>query len=146
KVEPLLVAFDSQLKIFHTSLDDDASCEHHKRDVKGESFLNAIPFHNLEIPDSNDPPLGVYIKSIFSVNSETVELLTFTPPVRDSPKSVHVLVYWILQLAMSYSNHDLKLKVSSAEKTIQDAERIEQWVDHLHLFQTPDMRVRPSER
>nr|GEW59006.1 hypothetical protein [Tanacetum cinerariifolium] len=40
KVEPLLVAFDSQLKIFHTSLDDDASCNHPKRDVKGETFLN----------------------------------------------------------------------------------------------------------
>nr|GFB20088.1 hypothetical protein [Tanacetum cinerariifolium] len=40
KVEPLLVAFDSQLKIFYTSLDDDASCEHPKRDVKSETFLN----------------------------------------------------------------------------------------------------------
>nr|GFC84135.1 hypothetical protein [Tanacetum cinerariifolium] len=81
KVEPLLVAFDSQLKIFHTSLDDDASCEHPKRDVKGET---------------NDPPLGVYIKSRFSINSETVELLTFTPPVRDFPKSVLVIVYWLI--------------------------------------------------
>nr|GFA51158.1 hypothetical protein [Tanacetum cinerariifolium] len=95
-VEPLLVAFDSQLKIFHTSLDDDASCKHPKRDVKGETFLNAMPFYNLEIRDSNDPPLGVYIKSRFLVNSETVELLTFTPPVRDSPKSVLVIVYWLL--------------------------------------------------
>nr|GEX04215.1 retrovirus-related Pol polyprotein from transposon TNT 1-94 [Tanacetum cinerariifolium] len=40
KVEPLLVAFDSQLKIFHTSLDDDAFYEHPKRDVKSEMFLN----------------------------------------------------------------------------------------------------------
>nr|GFD35982.1 hypothetical protein [Tanacetum cinerariifolium] len=49
-------------------------------------------------------------------------------------------------LARSCSNYDLELEVSSAEKTIQDAERIEQWVDHLHLCQTPDMRVRLSER
>nr|GEX28284.1 hypothetical protein [Tanacetum cinerariifolium] len=40
KVEPLLVAFDSQLKIFYTSLNDDASCKHSKRDVKIELFLN----------------------------------------------------------------------------------------------------------
>nr|GFD06797.1 hypothetical protein [Tanacetum cinerariifolium] len=40
KVEPLLVAFNSQLKIFHTSLDDDASCKHPKRDIKSETFLN----------------------------------------------------------------------------------------------------------
>nr|GFD36689.1 hypothetical protein [Tanacetum cinerariifolium] len=50
------------------------------------------------------------------------------------------------QLARSCSNHDSKLEVSSAEKTIQDAEKIKQWSDHLHLFQTPDIRVRPSER
>nr|GFB00761.1 hypothetical protein [Tanacetum cinerariifolium] len=59
-------------------------------------MLVAIPFHNLEIRDSNDPPLGVYIKSRFLVNSKTVELLTFTPPVRDSLKSVLVIVYWLL--------------------------------------------------
>nr|GEY30949.1 hypothetical protein [Tanacetum cinerariifolium] len=96
KVEPLLVAFDSQLKIFHTSLNDDASCKHPKRDVKSESFLNAMPFHNLEICDSNDPPLGVYIESRFLVNSEPVELLTFPPPVRDSLKGVLVIVYRLL--------------------------------------------------
>nr|GEZ48135.1 hypothetical protein [Tanacetum cinerariifolium] len=36
-------------------------------------------FHNLEIRDSNDPPLEVYIKSRFPVNSKPVELLTFSP-------------------------------------------------------------------
>nr|GFB78288.1 hypothetical protein [Tanacetum cinerariifolium] len=39
-------------------------------------MLVAMPFHNLEIRDSNYPPLGVYIESRFSVNSEPVELLT----------------------------------------------------------------------
>nr|GEY05107.1 coiled-coil domain-containing protein 186-like [Tanacetum cinerariifolium] len=57
------------------------------------------PFHNLEICDSNDPPLGVYIESRFLVNSETVELLTFTPSVRDSPKGMLVIVYWLLIFA-----------------------------------------------
>nr|GFC82331.1 hypothetical protein [Tanacetum cinerariifolium] len=50
------------------------------------------------------------------------------------------------QLARSCSNHDPELEVSSVEKTIQNAEKIELWVDHQHLFQTPDMRVRPFDR
>nr|GEU75176.1 hypothetical protein [Tanacetum cinerariifolium] len=36
--------------------------------------------------------------------------------------------------------------VSLAGKTIQDAEMFEQLVDHRHLFQTPDVRVPPSDR
>nr|GEV23726.1 hypothetical protein [Tanacetum cinerariifolium] len=114
KVELLLVDFNTQLKVFHTSLDDDASCKHPKRDVKSKTFLDqliivtsycnpiqmlvAIPFHNLEFCDSNDSPLGINIASRFPVNSETVELLTFTPPVRDSPEGVLVIVYWLLYL------------------------------------------------
>nr|GEY72118.1 hypothetical protein [Tanacetum cinerariifolium] len=62
-------------------------------------MLVAMPFYNLEIRDSNDPLLGVYIKSRFSVNSETVELLTFTPLVSDSPKGVLVIVYWLIIFA-----------------------------------------------
>nr|GEX08892.1 hypothetical protein [Tanacetum cinerariifolium] len=61
-------------------------------------MLVAMPFYNLEFRDSNDSPLGIYIASRFSVNSKTVELLTFTPPVRDSPKGVLVIVYWLLYL------------------------------------------------
>nr|GEU91882.1 hypothetical protein [Tanacetum cinerariifolium] len=41
KVELLLVAFDTQLKVFYTSLDDDASCEHSKRDIKCKTFFNS---------------------------------------------------------------------------------------------------------
>nr|GEV08618.1 retrotransposon protein, putative, unclassified [Tanacetum cinerariifolium] len=59
-------------------------------------MLVAMPFHNLEFCDSNDSPFGIYIASRFPINSETVELLTFTPPVRDSPKGVLVIVYWLL--------------------------------------------------
>nr|GEX75581.1 hypothetical protein [Tanacetum cinerariifolium] len=59
-------------------------------------MLVAMPFHNLEFRDSNDSPFGIYIARRFPVNSETVELLTFTPPVRDSPEGVLVLVYWLL--------------------------------------------------
>nr|GFC33819.1 hypothetical protein [Tanacetum cinerariifolium] len=35
--------------------------------------------------------------------------------------------------------------VSLVEKTIQDVERCEQWVERRHLFQTPDVRVPPSD-
>nr|GFB71853.1 hypothetical protein [Tanacetum cinerariifolium] len=49
-------------------------------------------------------------------------------------------------LAKFCSNHDPVLVVSLARKTIQDAEKFEQWVDLLHLFQTPDVRVPPSDR
>nr|GFB85997.1 hypothetical protein [Tanacetum cinerariifolium] len=50
------------------------------------------------------------------------------------------------QLARSCSNHDSELEVSSVEKTNQNAEKIKLWFDHQHLFQTSDMRVRPSDR
>nr|GFA56052.1 hypothetical protein [Tanacetum cinerariifolium] len=61
-------------------------------------MLVVVPFHNLEIGDSNDPPLGVYIESRFPVNSEPVEQLTFSPLVRNSPKGVLVIVYRLLYL------------------------------------------------
>nr|GFC45427.1 hypothetical protein [Tanacetum cinerariifolium] len=48
-------------------------------------------------------------------------------------------------LVRSYSNHDPVLEVSLAGKIIQDAEKFEQSVDLLHLFQTPDVGVRPSD-
>nr|GEV15635.1 hypothetical protein [Tanacetum cinerariifolium] len=59
-------------------------------------MLVAVPFHNLEFRDSNDLPLGIYIASRFLVNSETIKLLKFTPPVIDSPKGMLVIVYWLL--------------------------------------------------
>nr|GEU53697.1 reverse transcriptase domain-containing protein, chloroplastic [Tanacetum cinerariifolium] len=59
-------------------------------------MLVAMPFHNLEISNGNDPPLGVYIESRFPVNSEPAELLTFLPPVRNSPKGVLVIVYRLM--------------------------------------------------
>nr|GEV82368.1 hypothetical protein [Tanacetum cinerariifolium] len=72
-------------------------------------------------------------------------------PARSLGVSVSTLSRFIIKLekskglARSCSNHDPELEVSSAEKTIQDAEKIEQWFDHLHLFQTPDIKVCPSK-
>nr|GFC13030.1 hypothetical protein [Tanacetum cinerariifolium] len=48
--------------------------------------------------------------------------------------------------AESYFNHGPELVVSVVDETIQDAERIVQLVDHLHLHQTSDGRALPSER
>nr|GFC92230.1 hypothetical protein [Tanacetum cinerariifolium] len=49
------------------------------------------------------------------------------------------------QLAEFCSSHDQVMVVSLAGKTIQDAERLEQLVDRRHLFQTPNVRVPPSD-
>nr|GEV53246.1 putative reverse transcriptase domain-containing protein [Tanacetum cinerariifolium] len=133
---------------------------------------------------NDDPPLEVYIDSRFPVNCEPIELLTFPPPVRNSPKGVPVVVYRLLtslkilevvvdeMFKWNYMmtsvirlppndiqaqsgnymtpslihSHDLVMVVSLARKTIQDAERLEHWVDLRHLFQTPDVRVPPSDR
>nr|GEW89026.1 hypothetical protein [Tanacetum cinerariifolium] len=40
EVELLLVAFDIELKVFHTPLDYDASCKHFKRDIESKAFFN----------------------------------------------------------------------------------------------------------
>nr|GEU61239.1 hypothetical protein [Tanacetum cinerariifolium] len=141
-VELLLVAFDTQLKVFYAPLDHDASCKHSKRDVKIKTFfdcqisqlslykkqqhifdvLNAKPFkiaflelikliivsshrypiqvlvamplYNLEFSDNDDSSLRIHIASRLLVNSKTVELLTFTPPMGDSPEGMLVIAYW----------------------------------------------------
>nr|GFD10731.1 hypothetical protein [Tanacetum cinerariifolium] len=49
------------------------------------------------------------------------------------------------QLAKFCSSHDPVMVISLAGKTIQDAERFEHWVDLRHLFQTPNVRVPPSD-
>nr|GFD15475.1 hypothetical protein [Tanacetum cinerariifolium] len=59
-------------------------------------MLIVVPFHNLELGDSDDPPLGVYIESKFPVNCKPIELLMFLPPVRNSPNGVPVVVYRLL--------------------------------------------------
>nr|GEY30599.1 hypothetical protein [Tanacetum cinerariifolium] len=59
-------------------------------------MLVVVPFYNLELSDSDDPPLGVYIKRRFSVNCIPIKLLTFSPPVRNSSEGVPVVVYQLL--------------------------------------------------
>nr|GEU77412.1 hypothetical protein [Tanacetum cinerariifolium] len=80
EVELLLVAFDTELKVFHMPLDYDASCEHSKRDVKSKAFFDR----------------QILIASRLPVDSKSVELLTFAPPMRYSPESMLVVAYWFL--------------------------------------------------
>nr|GEV77289.1 putative ribonuclease H-like domain-containing protein [Tanacetum cinerariifolium] len=44
--------------------------------------------------NSDDSSLGIHIASRLPVNSKTIELLTFTPPIRDSPEGMLVIAYW----------------------------------------------------
>nr|GEW89022.1 retrovirus-related Pol polyprotein from transposon TNT 1-94 [Tanacetum cinerariifolium] len=84
-------------------------------------MLIVVPFHNLELGDSDDPPLGVYIESRFSVNCEPIELLTFPPPVRNSPKDVPVVVYRLLLLS-EWKTHTLiwRKKADLEEQSLDD--------------------------
>nr|GEV38534.1 hypothetical protein [Tanacetum cinerariifolium] len=91
-VELLLVAFDTELKFFRTPLDYDASCKHSKRNVKSKAFFD----YNLEFSDDDDSTLIINIASGLPVDSKTVELLTFAPPMGDSLESMLVVAYWFL--------------------------------------------------
>nr|GEW00432.1 hypothetical protein [Tanacetum cinerariifolium] len=129
----------SGIEIFHTPLDDDASCKHSQRDIKSKAFINSeigqlalnkekqhvfnvlnvkpveiaffefvelviismysdliqvlviMPFDYLELCDSDDSSFGVDISSTLPVSSKSIELLTFVPPMRDSPKCMIVV-------------------------------------------------------
>nr|GEW07894.1 retrovirus-related Pol polyprotein from transposon TNT 1-94 [Tanacetum cinerariifolium] len=53
-----------------------------------------MPLDNLEFSDNDDSSLRIHIASRLPVNSKTIELLTFTPPMRDSPEGMLVIAYW----------------------------------------------------
>nr|GEY70544.1 hypothetical protein [Tanacetum cinerariifolium] len=53
-----------------------------------------MALYNLEFSDSDDSTLRIHIASRLSVNSKTVKLLTFMPPMGDSPKGMLVIAYW----------------------------------------------------
>nr|GFC80978.1 hypothetical protein [Tanacetum cinerariifolium] len=53
-----------------------------------------MPLYNLEFSDSDDSSFGMHIASRLPVNSKTVGLLTFTPPMGNSPEGVLVIAYW----------------------------------------------------
>nr|GEV88976.1 ribonuclease H-like domain-containing protein [Tanacetum cinerariifolium] len=60
-----------------------------------ENLIDAV-IYSFFARTNDDPLLGVYIESRFLVNCEPIELLTFSPPVRNSPKGVPVVVYRLL--------------------------------------------------
>nr|GEW56259.1 hypothetical protein [Tanacetum cinerariifolium] len=53
-----------------------------------------MSLYNLEFSDSGDSSLGIHIASRLPVNSKTIELLTFTPPIGDSSEGMLVIAYW----------------------------------------------------
>nr|GEV42080.1 ribonuclease H-like domain-containing protein [Tanacetum cinerariifolium] len=55
-------------------------------------MLVIVPLENLEFSDSDDSTLRVDIASRLPVDSKTIELLTFAPPIGDSPESMLVVV------------------------------------------------------
>nr|GFC35085.1 hypothetical protein [Tanacetum cinerariifolium] len=62
-----------------------------------------MPLGNLEFSDSDDSTLRIHIASRLLVDSKTIELLTFTPPMGYSLKGMLIIAYciqlWISKLA-----------------------------------------------
>nr|GEY34318.1 hypothetical protein [Tanacetum cinerariifolium] len=58
-------------------------------------MLIVVPFHNLEICDSDDPPLGVYTESRFPVNIDQIDKISKTP------NSLGPIFKWYPELTMS---------------------------------------------
>nr|GEU53412.1 hypothetical protein [Tanacetum cinerariifolium] len=58
--------------------------------------LVVISLKNLEFSNSDDSSLRIHIASRLPVNSKTVELMAFTPPMRDSLEGMLVIAYWFL--------------------------------------------------
>nr|GEX04081.1 Gag-Pol polyprotein [Tanacetum cinerariifolium] len=59
-------------------------------------MLVIVPLDNLKFSDSDDSTFRVDISSGLPVDCKSVELLTFVPPMRDSPKSMFVIAYRFL--------------------------------------------------
>nr|GEV03489.1 hypothetical protein [Tanacetum cinerariifolium] len=83
--EPFEVAFLELVKLIIVSS--------HRYPIQ---VLVVMPLDNLEFSDSDDSMLRILIASRLPVNSKTVELLTFTPPMGDSPEGMLVVAYWFL--------------------------------------------------
>nr|GFC35543.1 hypothetical protein [Tanacetum cinerariifolium] len=49
------------------------------------------PFDDLKFGDSNDSTFLVDISSRFPIDCKFVELLTFAPPMRDSPEIIFII-------------------------------------------------------
>nr|GFB71792.1 hypothetical protein [Tanacetum cinerariifolium] len=53
-----------------------------------------MPLYNLGFSDNDDSSLRIHITSRLPVNSKTIKLLTFTPPLGDFPDGMFVIAYW----------------------------------------------------
>nr|GEV53885.1 hypothetical protein [Tanacetum cinerariifolium] len=54
-------------------------------------MLVVMPFDDLKFSDSDDSTFGVDISSRLPVDWKTIELLMFTPSMRDSPESIFII-------------------------------------------------------
>nr|GEU87506.1 hypothetical protein [Tanacetum cinerariifolium] len=54
-------------------------------------MLVVVSFDNLKFGNSDDSTFGVDISSRLPVDCKSIELLTFVPPMRDSPKSIFII-------------------------------------------------------
>nr|GEU47417.1 hypothetical protein [Tanacetum cinerariifolium] len=54
-------------------------------------MLVVMPFDDLKFDDSDDYTFGVDISSRLPVDRKSIEMLTFAPPMRDSPESIFVI-------------------------------------------------------
>nr|GEY43169.1 hypothetical protein [Tanacetum cinerariifolium] len=54
-------------------------------------MLVVMPFDDLKLCDSDDSTLRVDISSRFPIDRKSIELLTFAPPMRDSPNGMFVI-------------------------------------------------------
>nr|GEW71329.1 putative reverse transcriptase domain-containing protein [Tanacetum cinerariifolium] len=64
--------------------------------ARSQPVPTVMPFYNLKLSDIDDSSLRIHILSGLSVDSKTIELLTFTPLMGDSPQGMLVVVYWFL--------------------------------------------------
>nr|GFC26293.1 hypothetical protein [Tanacetum cinerariifolium] len=62
-------------------------------------MLVIVPLDNLKFSDNDDSTFRVDISCRLPVDSKYVELLTFAPPMRDSPESMLVIAYRTCVLA-----------------------------------------------
>nr|GEY53938.1 hypothetical protein [Tanacetum cinerariifolium] len=59
-------------------------------------MLVVMPFDYLKFGDNDDSTFGVDISSRLHVDRKSIELLTFAPPMRDSPESIFIIADWCL--------------------------------------------------
>nr|GEX46529.1 hypothetical protein [Tanacetum cinerariifolium] len=111
-----------------------------------------MPLDNLEFSDSDDSSLRINISSRLSVNSKTVELLTFTPSMGDSPEGMLVVAYCIViqrrveDLQLGVESHQKKLNLTKPDTYLSNLKRKEAYIAYSNprgfIYQNKDKHNR----